>query len=133
MCLNADTGQVLWEHKYNIFTSDAPTHRIAWASPAVDPETGNVIAISANGLVMAFTKDGKPLWERSLAEEMGMWTTHGGRMSSPIIDGQQVIVSGLTFAWGQFAGGAHRFISIDKTTGQIRWVSAPEPGKNTIV
>lgn len=126
MCLNADTGKVMWEHKYNIFTSDAPTHRIAWASPAVDPATGNVVAISANGLVMSFTRDGKPLWERSLAEEMGMWTTHGGRMSSPIIDGQQVIVSGLTFAWGQFAGGAHRFISIDKTTGQIRWVSAPE-------
>ena len=126
MCLNADTGKVLWEHKYNIFTSDAPTHRIAWASPAVDPATGNVIAISANGLVMSFSADGKPLWERSLAEEMGMWTTHGGRMSSPIIDGQQVIVSGLTFAWGQFAGGAHRFISIDKATGQILWVSAPE-------
>lgn len=126
MCLNADTGEVLWERKYNIFTSDAPTHRIAWASPAVDPETGTVVAISANGLVMAFTKDGKPVWERSLAEEMGMWTTHGGRMSSPIIDGRQVIVSGLTFAWGQFAGGAHRYISIDKANGQILWVSAPE-------
>jgi outer membrane protein assembly factor BamB len=126
MCLNADTGKVLWEHKYNIFTSDAPAHRIAWASPAVDPATGNVVAISANGLVMAFSPDGKPLWERSLAEEMGMWTTHGGRMSSPIIDGKQVIVSGLTFAWGQFSGGAHRFISIDKSNGQILWVSAPE-------
>src|SRR5688572_32679680 len=44
MCLNADTGKVLWEHKYNIFTSDVPPHRIAWVSPAVDPETGNVFA-----------------------------------------------------------------------------------------
>ena len=55
-----------------------------------------------------------------------MWTTHGGRMSSPIIDGDQLIVSGLTFAVGQLAGGAHRFISFDKANGQIRWVSAPE-------
>ena len=55
-----------------------------------------------------------------------MWTTHGGRMSTPIVDGDQVIVSGLTFSWGQFAGGAHRFISFDKSNGQIRWVSAPE-------
>ena len=55
-----------------------------------------------------------------------MWTTHGGRMSTPIIDGDQLIVSGLTFGWGQFAGGAHRFISFDKANGQIRWVSAPE-------
>jgi outer membrane protein assembly factor BamB len=126
MCFNADTGKLLWEHKYNLFTSDVPPHRIAWSSPVVDPATANVFAISGNGLVMSLSKDGKLLWERSLAEEFGMWTTHGGRMSSPIVDGDQVIVSGLTFSWGQFAGGAHRFISLDKANGQVRWVSAPE-------
>jgi outer membrane protein assembly factor BamB len=126
MCLNADTGRVLWEHRYNLFTSDVPAHRIAWASPAVDPASGNVFAISGNGLVMSLSRDGKILWERSLAEEFGMWTTHGGRMSSPVVDGNQLIVSGLTFSWGQHAGGAHRFISFDKASGQILWVSAPE-------
>ena len=126
MCFNADTGKLLWEHRYNIFTSDVPAHRLAWASPAVDPASGNVIAISANGLLMALSPAGKLLWERSLAEEVGMWTTHGGRMSSPIIDGNQVIVSGLTFSWGQYAGGAHRFMSFDKTNGQMLWISAPE-------
>jgi outer membrane protein assembly factor BamB len=126
LCLNADSGKLLWEHRYNIFTSDVPAHRIAWSSPAVDPASGNVFAISGNGLVMSLSRDGKVLWERSLAEEFGMWTTHGGRMSSPIVDGNQVIVSGLTFSWGQYAGGAHRFISFDKSSGQILWVSAPE-------
>lgn len=126
MCLNADTGGLLWERKYNIFTSDVPPHRIAWASPAVDPETGNVFAFSGNGLLMAFSPAGKLLWERSLAEEFGMWTTHGGRVSSPVVDGNQLIVSGLTFLWGQHAGGAHRFVSFDKTTGQAIWLSSPE-------
>src|SRR5262245_9164275 len=126
MCFNADTGKLLWEHKYNIFTSDVPPHRIAWASPAVDTTTGNVFAFSGTGQLKAFSADGKPLWERSLAEEFGMWTTHGGRVSSPVIDGTQVIVSGLTFLWGQHAGGAHRFISFDKTNGQVNWMSAPE-------
>ena len=55
-----------------------------------------------------------------------MWTTHGGRVSSPIVDGNQLIVSGLTFRWGQHAGGAHRFISFDKANGQANWMSAPE-------
>jgi outer membrane protein assembly factor BamB len=126
MCFNADTGKLLWEHKYNLFTSDVPPHRIAWAAPAVDPVTGNVYAFSGNGLLMSLSKDGKLLWERSLAEEFGMWTTHGGRVSSPIIDGAQVIVSGLSFSWGQLAGGAHRFLSFDKATGRTNWVSSPE-------
>jgi outer membrane protein assembly factor BamB len=126
MAFNADTGKLLWEHKYNVFTSDAPPHRIAWASPAVDPATGNVFAFSANGLLMSLSPAGKLLWERSLAEEFGMWTTHGGRVSSPVIDGNQVIVSGLMFLWGQHAGGAHRYASLDTSTGRTIWLSAPE-------
>jgi outer membrane protein assembly factor BamB len=126
MCFHADTGKLLWEYKYNLFTSDVPPHRIAWASPVVDPASGNVFAFSGNGLLMSLSRDGKLLWERSLAEEFGMWTTHGGRVSSPIIDGDQLIVSGLMFSWGQHAGGAHRYLSFDKTTGRANWISSPE-------
>jgi outer membrane protein assembly factor BamB len=126
MAFNADTGQLLWEHRYNMFTSDVPPHRLAWSSPVVDPASGNVFAISGNGLTMSLNKEGKLLWERSLAEEYGVWTTHGGRMSTPIIDGDKMIVSGLVFGWGQTASPAHRFIALDKNTGQTIWVSAPE-------
>jgi outer membrane protein assembly factor BamB len=126
MAFNADTGEVLWEHKYNIYTSDVPPHRIAWASPAVDPATGTVFAFSGNGHLFAFSPDGKILWERSLAEEFGMWTTHGGRVSSPIVDDDVVIVSGLMFLWGQHSNGAHRYVAFDKTNGHAVWMSAPE-------
>ena len=49
MCFNADTGKLLWEHKYNLFTSDVPPHRIAWASPVVDrrPATSSRSAATA--------------------------------------------------------------------------------------
>jgi hypothetical protein len=49
-----------------------------------------------------------------------MWTTHGGRVSSPIVDGDQLIVSGLMFLWGQHSNGAHRYVAFDKTSGQAR-------------
>ena len=81
MCFNADTGKLLWEHKYNMFASDVPAHRLAWSSPVVDPATGNVFAISGGGLVMALSKDGKPWGDRSTGD--GHVTTHGGGCRRP--------------------------------------------------
>ena len=51
MALDADTGKTVWEYKFNIFQSDAPPHRIGWASPAADPETGNIYALSGGAQV----------------------------------------------------------------------------------
>ena len=51
MALDADTGKVVWEYKFNIFQSDVPPHRVGWASPAADPETGNIYALSGGAQV----------------------------------------------------------------------------------
>ncbi len=125
LCFNADTGKLLWEYKFNLFQSDVPAHRVAWASPAADPETGNVYAFGVNNLLTALTKDGKKLWERSITEEFSPFTTHGGRTVSPMIDGSLLIVSTPTSTWGTMANRAQRFIALDKRTGQIVWISTP--------
>jgi outer membrane protein assembly factor BamB len=125
LCLNADTGKLLWEHAYNVFLSDVPPHRIAWSSPAGDPETGNVYIFGVGGSLTALNKDGKVLWTRSLAEEVGLVTTHGGRTVSPIVEGDLVIVSGITTGWGNLARAGHRFMAYDKATGTSVWISSP--------
>lgn len=125
MCFNADTGKLLWEYRFNIYLSDVPPHRVGWASPAADPATGNVYALGVGGTLLGLSKDGKLLWERSLGEDYGLLTTHGGRTVSPIVDGDLIIVSGVTFQWGQHGRGAHRFMAFDKRTGESVWVSAP--------
>jgi outer membrane protein assembly factor BamB len=125
MCFNADNGKLLWEHRFNIYLSDVPPHRVGWASPVGDPATGNVYALGVGGTLLSLSRDGKVLWERSLGEDFGLLTTHGGRTVSPIVDGDLVIISGVTFQWGQHARGAHRFIAFDKRTGETMWVSAP--------
>src|ERR671915_2638701 len=53
MALDADSGKVIWEYKFNIFQSDVPPHRVGWASPAADPETGNVYALGVGALLVA--------------------------------------------------------------------------------
>src|SRR5689334_20313432 len=125
MCFNADTGKLLWEHRFNVYLSDVPPHRVGWASPVGDPATRNVYAFGVGGSLIGFSKDGRVLWERSLGEDFGLLTTHGGRTVPPIIDGDLVIVSGVTFQWGQHGRGAHRFMAVDKKTGVTMWVSAP--------
>jgi outer membrane protein assembly factor BamB len=125
MCFNADNGKLLWEHRFNVYLSDVPPHRVGWASPVGDPATGNVYVFGVGGNLLGLSRDGKVLWERSLGEDFGLLTTHGGRTVSPIIDGDLVIVSGVTFQWGQHGRGAHRFMAFDKKTGETVWVSAP--------
>ncbi len=44
MCFNADNGKLLWEHRFNVYLSDVPPHRVGWAAPVGDPVTGNVYA-----------------------------------------------------------------------------------------
>jgi len=125
MCFNADNGKLLWEHRFNIYLSDVPPHRVGWASPVGDPSSGNIYVFGSGGTLLALTRDGKVVWERSLAEDFGLLTTHGGRTVSPIIDGDLVIVSGVTFQWGQHGRGAHRFMAFDKKTGNTIYLSAP--------
>jgi outer membrane protein assembly factor BamB len=125
MALDADTGKVVWEHRYHVFLSDVPPHRASWASPAADPETGNVYSFGVGGMLIAFDRTGKKLWEHSLAEEMGLVTTHGGRTVSPVIEGPYVIVSGVTTGWGDQSRAGHRFMAFDKKTGATMWVSSP--------
>jgi outer membrane protein assembly factor BamB len=125
MALDADSGKVIWEYKFNIYQSDVPPHRIGWASPAADPETGNIYALSGGAQVLALDSQGRLLWERSFGEEFAAFTTHGGRTMSPLVDGDLVIVSAAVSNWGGNANRAHRFIALDKRTGEVMYVAHP--------
>ena len=66
------------------------------------------------------------LWDRSLPEEYGAVTTHGGRTTSPIIEGDKVILNALILAWGDLNRPGNRYFAFDKRTGQTVWVSSPQ-------
>ncbi len=126
LALDAGTGELLWEERRNIYHSDAPPRRVGWASPAADAETGTVFWFTVGGGLSALAAEsGNLRWERSLPEELGLVTTHGGRTASPLILGDLVILSGLTSSWGAQARGSQRFFAFDKRTGEIVWLSTP--------
>jgi outer membrane protein assembly factor BamB len=127
VAVDADSGKILWERRVSIYLSDVPQHRGGWASPAVDPATGNIYMFTVGAELLAYAPDGKLLWDRSLPEEYGAITTHGGRTTSPIVEGDKVILNTLLQNWGPDLGRpGNRYFAFDKRTGQTIWVSSPQ-------
>ena len=124
--LDANTGKLVWEQRFNVFHSDVPTHRGGWASPSVDPTSGVVYTLGAGGLLTATTPAGKLSWQRSLSEDYGLVSTHGGRTVSPLIEDNLVIINALCVGWGDLGRGGNRWFALDKTTGATVWVSSPQ-------
>ena len=125
MAFDVNSGALLWQHRFNVYLSDVPPHRVGWASPVSDLLTGHLYVFGAGGSLLSLTAHGELRWERSLNEEFGLITTHGGRTVSPVLDGDLVIISGLSSGWGNHAIGRHRFMAFDKNTGETIWVSTP--------
>jgi outer membrane protein assembly factor BamB len=126
MAFDAATGKVLWEHKFNVFFTDIVSSRVGWASTAGDPETGYVYAHGVQGLFWCLDGNtGKVVWSHSLTEEYGRVSGYGGRVVSPVVDGDLVIVGMINGSWGDQARGNNRFVAFDKKTGAVRWWSSP--------
>lgn len=130
VCADAATGEVLWEHRFNVYLSDVPDTRVGWSSVSGDPETGRVYAQGVCGYFCCLEGDtGQPVWERSLHEELGLLSTYGGRTNFPIVYKDTVITSAVVIGWGDtpqwglLAKPAHRFMAFDKATGELRWLS----------
>ena len=124
-CFDAETGKKLWEQRYNDFLSDTIYLRYATSNPAVDPETGNVFMLGTQGILAAFTADGKPVWRHSMMESYGRLTFPNSRTASPVIDGDLMVVHGITANWGGNGPAGDRFYAFDKNTGDLVWASSP--------
>ena len=124
-CFDAKTGELLWNHQFNVFHTTISFNRVGWASPVGDVETGNVYVHGVQGLFFCFDRDGKIVWSRSLTEEYGRISGYGGRIHTPIIAGHLVVISYLNASWGEQAATRHRYFAFDKRTGELIWVATP--------
>ncbi|WP_419194386.1 PQQ-binding-like beta-propeller repeat protein [Novipirellula herctigrandis] len=124
VCLDAKTGESLWENRYNVYLSDVPAERVGWTSPVADVETGNIYVLGACALFKCINGEtGETVWEVPLHEEFGMLSTYGGRTNFPVIHEHLVIISGIIINWGDYAKPNHRLMAFDKRTGELVWFS----------
>lgn len=122
VCLDAKSGETIWENKFNVYLSDVPDTRVGWSAVVGDPETGNVYAQGVCGHFQCIDgATGKTKWVVPLHERFGLLSTYGGRTNFPIVCEDLVIVSAVVIGWGEMAKPAHRFIAFDKRTGEVVW------------
>lgn len=122
VCVDAATGENIWESAFNVYLSDVPDTRVGWSSCVGDPETGNIYALGVCGHFQCLDGEtGKTLWSHSLHEQYGLLSTYGGRTNVPVLFEDLVIISAVVIGWGDMAKPAHRFLAFDKKTGQLIW------------
>jgi outer membrane protein assembly factor BamB len=128
VCVDAATGKKIWEQRNNIFLSDVPAERIGWANVTGDPTTGNIYVFGACGYLQCLDGEtGKPLWSHSLNEEYGILNTYGGRLTTPVIFEDLVIVGGVIIGWGEAARPTHRQLAFNKNDGTLVWINGTRP------
>lgn len=122
MCLDANDGKLIWEHKFNVFHTDIVSVRLGWTNLDGDPETGNIYAHGTQGLLFCFDgSTGKVIWSHSLTEEYGRISGYGGRVTSPTVIDNLVVVGMLNSSWGEQARNWNRVAAFDKRTGSVVW------------
>ena len=122
VCADANTGEVLWENKFNVFLSDVPKERLGWSCCTADPTTGRIYAMGVCDYFQCLDGEtGETIWSHSLNEEYGFLNTYGGRTNSPVIYEDLVIISAVVIGWGEMSVPAHRYVAFNKETGEAVW------------
>jgi outer membrane protein assembly factor BamB len=117
--LDADTGKPLWTMRVGPTSTDgesmgAPIPR---STPAIDGERvyvyGSLLKLSCLNAA-----DGKILWQHDLLREFAGRNIKWDNATSPIIDGDRVVVAG--------GGPGQSLIAFNKETGSVVWKTGDE-------
>ena len=128
VCVDAKTGDTVWEKEFNVYLSDVPVERVGWSSCSGDPTTGRLYALGVCGTFLCMDAEtGQTLWTIPLHERFGLLSTYGGRTNFPLIVDDLVIVSAVVIGWGDAAKPCHQFIAFDKENGKVRWFNGTRP------
>jgi len=113
LCLDATTGDKIWQHEYR------RTYSISYpagprATPTVD--NGQVFSLGAEGDLIALDGEtGEVLWQINLPDTYGSDTPVWGFSAHPLVTGNQVIT--------MVGGEGTAVVAFDRNTGKEIWRS----------
>lgn len=69
LCIDADTGSVLWEFTPSSYSSFAGSYRITTATPAADPDRQYIYAAAPDGIIRKLSvADGSVVWSTAITK-----------------------------------------------------------------
>jgi outer membrane protein assembly factor BamB len=83
LCLDAQTGTVLWKQIISEASEKIPLNTLASCSPAAGPD--RIYFLYAEGTAICLDHAGKEIWKRNLVEEYGPLALKFGYSSSPLL------------------------------------------------
>jgi outer membrane protein assembly factor BamB len=116
LCLDAATGKELWSHRYAI--KSQPSYSGPRATPTITD--GKVYTVGSTGTFLCLDAkvqdaDRRVLWQHELLGEFQAAMPGWGVASSPLIEGDLVIV--------QPGGKKGSVVAFDRRTGKVVWTS----------
>ncbi|MFO0929065.1 MAG: PQQ-binding-like beta-propeller repeat protein [Gemmataceae bacterium] len=120
LCLDAQTGKLLWKHEY-----DCPYGISYPAGPRCTPTVhgGKVYTLGAEGNLLCLdARTGTVLWSKDFKTDYSVATPIWGFASHPLVDGKKLICV--------VGGKGAVAVAFDKDTGTELWraLDAAEPG-----
>ena len=107
-CFDHLTGEERWHHSYLGRKVDNLHDGGPGATPTIDGQ--HVYTLGREGQLFCLdTESGKVVWQKKLPEESGVEVPEWGFTSSPLVEGDMLIVD------------AGRVMAFDKATGDKRW------------
>lgn len=123
LCLDPQTGKELWVHRYPVDYQTTNYYEGPRATPTI--HEGRIYTVGATGQFLCLAEPsaaGQPpqlLWQHDLLKEFAAPLPEWGIASSPLIEGNLVIV--------QPGGKQGSVAAFDKVTGKLAWAQGSDP------
>jgi outer membrane protein assembly factor BamB len=121
-CVDLETGDVLWRKSYPVkYRIQSPGERHG-NGPLSNPTLadGRLFTLSVTGILSVWTADsGKLIWRRDYADRYRKTHPDWGHSTSPLVDGDQVIVH-----FGSDNAGV--LVALDVATGKEVWTEGED-------
>lgn len=122
LCLDADTGETIWSHRYDWPFEAAGVYPGPRSTPTL--AGGHVYFAGPSGLVGCLTADtGRLVWSRNVVEEFGGKGIEFGYSCSPTVVDQLVILP--------VGGGGASLVALRSSDGALVWKTGSDPASYT--